>query len=62
MPVYSEYGVYPDQIYLPVWDLLKAVTELSKVFSHRMPINEAETFNKYVAMGNNTRKHYDSLP
>ena len=27
--LYSDFGVYPEQIYLPVWELFQAVDELS---------------------------------
>lgn len=46
--LYLEMGIYPDQTFLPVWELFQTLSELSNVFSGRISLHDAEIFNKYA--------------
>ena len=46
--IYSDLGIYPEQIYLPVWELFQSLDELSSVVSKRRALADASIFNKYA--------------
>ena len=41
--------MYPEQTYLPVWELFQAVDELSAVVSGRKKLSDCGVFNKYAS-------------
>ena len=47
-PIYQDFGAYPDQVFLPIWQLLQTVEELSQAFSGRIHFGYAKTFHKYA--------------
>ena len=48
MTQYNDLGVYPELVYLPVWQLYQTLEELSKIVSERKHFKDAALFNKYA--------------
>ena len=46
--IYNDLGAVPEQTYLPVWEMLQSISELSKTWSKKIHFKDAQVFHKYA--------------
>ena len=46
--LYNELGAYPEQVFLPIWELVQSLAELSQVVQGTVELSDAKVFNKYA--------------